>query len=67
MFQLSFLYKEQRGEGLSCCQEACSNKFEAVDGLSFCEQEFQFNILSNKIREKKKELISENLMIRWLT
>ena len=39
MFPLSILYKEQRGNGLSRCQEACSTKFEAANGLSSCEQE----------------------------
>ena len=35
VFQMSFLYKEQRGDGLSCCEEAGSTKLKAVDSLSF--------------------------------
>ena len=43
------------------------SKFEAVDGLSFCEQDFHFYNFSDKIRERNIELINENLVIQWLT
>ena len=46
MPKLSFLYKEQRVDGLSCCKEARATKFKEVVSLSFLRTRVPKLILS---------------------